>query len=551
MESFTLHKMKKKLLLPAAALLLSFVMVTACSHNEQDADEEVRPSIAGSPIASQEGTAAVYPLKTDKTITYWLQSPTTLRASINEVPFYQEWQKQTGVKVKFLEVQTAQAKESFNILLSSGDLPDIIEYNWLKDVPGGPEKALKDGYILPLNDLIDKYAPNLKKYLQNNPDVDKLIKTDEGVYYAFPYIKELGVPTTQWSGPILRKDWLEELGLKIPQTIDEWHSVLTAFKEKKGVSAPLTLANQPKPLQGFLDGAFIGAFGIIRDFYIDDSGKVQYGPLQPGYKDFLAEMNRWYREGLLDKDFTQTDTKARDTNITSGKSGATYTSGGALSNWEFALASKNPAAKFVFVPYPVLKQGDKRRFGQDTWVYNGNASAAIPAKSKNSQLAAQLLDYAYGDDGYLLFNFGIRDQSYILENGKPLFTDLIKKNPEGLSVGEARQLYSHAVKTGPYIQSKSGFQQLSGEDADHDYTKWETDNLKHILPPVTIPQKESGEFARIITDVDTLVDETSLKIILGTEPVESFDSFVKKLESLNIKRAIEIQQLAYDRFKKR
>lgn len=118
-------------------------------------------------------------------------------------------------------------------MLASGELPDMLEYNFF-NFPGGPEKAIKDGYILELNDLIDKYAPNYKKYLQEHPEVEKMVKTDKGSYYSFPFIRgDESLLTFQ--GPVIRKDWLDELGLPVPETIDEWTTALKAFKEKKGL----------------------------------------------------------------------------------------------------------------------------------------------------------------------------------------------------------------------------------------------------------------------------------------------------------------------------
>lgn len=535
-----------------AALLAAVVLLAACG--EKDAEPSGEPSGSSEPAASSspdEPTAAVrYPIATGASLTYWLQSPTTLKSQITDVPFYQEWQKHTGVTVKFSEVSSAQASEAFSVLLSSGDLPDVIEYNWLK-IPGGPEKALEEGYILKLNDLIDQHAPNLKKYLQENPEVDKLVKTDNGDYYAFPFLQPEGGRTTQWTGPVLRKDWLEELKLEVPTTIDEWHHVLTAFKEQKGAASPLTLVGQPNSLQGFLDGAFVGAFGVIRDFYIDDNGKVQYGPLQPGYRQFLQTMSQWYKEGLLDRNFAQNDRKTLDANIVSGLSGATVFSGANVDKWELALTEQDPNAGFVYAPYPVLEKGDTPEFGQEAWAYAGNGSAAISAKSKNAVLAAQVLDYAYSEEGYRLFNYGIENESYTLVDGKPVLTDLIKNNPDKLSYVEALSLYAHSVNTGPYVQSRDLFQQVSVENENHDYDQWITDNLKHVLPPVTIAAEESKEFSRIITDVNTLVDELTIKIILGTEPLDAYTKLTERLNELNIERAIEIQQAAYERFQKR
>jgi putative aldouronate transport system substrate-binding protein len=534
----TLLKRSAQLLLTSCLLL-----ATACSQTDKTSESDVSKS-------SKDAGVTAYPINTDKELTYWLQSPTTLKPSINDVPFYQEWKRRIGVPIRFSEVSGAQAKEAFSILLSSGNLPDIIEYNWLKDAPGGPEKALSEGYILRLNDLIDKHAPNLKKYLKEHPELDKLVKTDKGDYYAFPFLKEGGM-TTQWGGPVLRKDWLTELNLKVPVTIDQWHDVLTAFKKQKGATAPLTIISQPNPLQGFLDGAFIGAFGVIRDFYIDDNDKVQYGPLQPGYKQFLATMSQWHKEGLLDQSFTQTDRKTLDANMTSGASGASVFTGATIDKWELTLNANDPKAKFVFAPYPVLKEGDKQMFGQEAWRYGASASAAVSAKSKNPELAVRVLDYAYGDEGYLLFNYGTAGKTYTVEDGKPKLTEFIKNNPDKLSYVEALSIYTHTVNNGPFVSSKELIGAVVITNEDHDYGKWKTDNLKHVLPPVTISAEESGEYARIMSEVNTLVDETTLKIILGTEPVGAYDGFLKKLESLDIKRAIKIQQSAYERFQKR
>ena len=66
-----------------------------------------------------------------------------------------------------------------------------------------------------------------------------MIKTDDGHYYVFPFVRG-DEALCHTIGPMLREDWLEELGLEVPTTIDEWHTVLTAFKEKKGASAPFT-----------------------------------------------------------------------------------------------------------------------------------------------------------------------------------------------------------------------------------------------------------------------------------------------------------------------
>lgn len=267
--------MKKRFASVTAAALLLSSFVVGCSPAKPDSttSDKSAPTSSASNQASQ---ATTYPIATDQKLSYWaiIQGNIVgVKSSLDEVPFFQDWQKKTGVPLKYTTAPNNGSDQQFNVMLASGDLPDMIEYNWTNGYPGGPEKAIKDGYILKLNDLIDKHAPNLKKYLKEHPDVDKMVKTDNGSYYIFPFIR--GDSYLQvFHGPIVRKDWLDELGFPVPTTIDEWYTTLKAFKEKKGASAPISFVGQPNPLNDTVTGDFVGAFGVTKGFYLDN-GKVE------------------------------------------------------------------------------------------------------------------------------------------------------------------------------------------------------------------------------------------------------------------------------------
>jgi len=225
-------------------------------------------------------------------LTYWMELHSNIAqitTNLGDTQFAQELQKRTGVEVEFQHPPAGQAPEAFNLLIAGGDLPDIIEYDWFTKFPGGPSKAIADGYIIKLNDILDQ-APNLKAYLESRPDIDKQVKTDEGEYYVFPFIRgEDSLLVT--AGLIIREDWLKDLGLEPPTTIDEWYKTLVAFKEQKGAESGLVLNLSA------LSRSFSGAYGFCgtSNFYVDD-GQVKYAFIQPGLKDFLAEMSKWYAE---------------------------------------------------------------------------------------------------------------------------------------------------------------------------------------------------------------------------------------------------------------
>ncbi|MEF3304865.1 extracellular solute-binding protein [Paenibacillus sp. GYB003] len=548
-------RQKRFKLVPAlAATAMMGAVVAACSGSGSSPNGGSSPSDSAKPGASSGASSTTYPIKTDQMLTYWAELPgnlTGVKAAHGEVPFFQEWQKKTGVPLKFTTAPVNQAKEALNVMLASGNLPDMIEYNFVS-FPGGPEKAIKDGYILKLNDLIDKHAPNLKKYLKEHPEVDKMIKTDNGSYYVFPFIRG-DASLMVFQGPIVRKDWLDELGLPLPTTIDEWTAMLKAFKEKKGAAAPFSVNSKPRVLNDFNAGAFAGAFGVTRGFYLEN-GQIKFGPAEKGFKDFLALFRSWYADGLLDKNIANVDTKALDANIASGATGATVgNAGGGIGKWQPLVTAKDPKAKLVAAPYPVLKKGDTPKFGQRDQPFTQGGMVAITAKSKNPELAAKLLDYGYSEEGHMFFNFGTEGVSYKMENGYPKYTDLIMNNPDKLAPAQAMSMYFRSNYNGPFVQDKRYIEQyLALPEQREAVGIWQkTDMEKHQLPPITPTQEESSEYAKIMTDIDTLVDEMTLKLILGTEPLDSFEKYVDKMKSLKLDRAIEIQKAALERYNKR
>ena len=115
-------------------------------------------------------------------------------------------------------------------MLSNEELPDIIWYSFAADA----ESLLEDGIIRDLTDLLPKYAPNYWKFLQENPLYYKSMMTDSGKFFGFGFFRE-DLWQTAYAGPMVRKDWLDECGLPIPETIEDWEITLKAFKDRKSV----------------------------------------------------------------------------------------------------------------------------------------------------------------------------------------------------------------------------------------------------------------------------------------------------------------------------
>lgn len=457
----------------------------------------------------------------------------------NKGPIDEEYEKRTGIAIRHLG-GVPMGDNKFKYLLASGNLPDIFMNNWLQ-FPGGPEKAIEQGHILPLNDVIERYAPNFKRVLEENPEIDKMVKTDSGIYYAFPFIRsEQG---KVYGGPIIRKDWLDELGLPVPSTIDEWYTTLKAFKEKKGTTAPLTLRTL---FMGERTAGFAGAFGVMGNFYVED-GKVRYGYLEPGYRDYLATMSKWYREGLLDQDFAVLDLESVDKKMTSGASGATIGWFSYIEKYNLAAQSGDTAARYVAAPYPTLAEGEIPKFGQLDNAYAGTSSAAIKATTKNLEAAVRWLDYAYSEEGSLLNTFGIEGVTYTMKNGQPAYTDLVMANPDGLSGDLVMLQYAHQTNF-PMIQRDSQLE-WKFEETNRAVEVWrKTKHEDYLLPPITPTTEEAGELSALMDGIGEYVKDAELRIILGVDAIDAYDDMVNQLKRLGIDRILEIKQAAYERY---
>ena len=157
----------------------------------------------------------------------------------------------------------------------------MISWSWY-NFGNGIEHTIENGFVTRLNDLIDAYSPSLKSYLQQNPEIDSMVKTKAGDYYVYPFLRE-DERLTVYSGPMVRRDWLNRMGLAVPETIDDWTSALRSFKET-GVEIPFNGEINA------LVRAFGPAYGIKMGFFME-GGQVKYGYTQPEYKEFLAKMN--------------------------------------------------------------------------------------------------------------------------------------------------------------------------------------------------------------------------------------------------------------------
>ncbi len=511
--------------------------------------------------ANVEGTTAgetgtsdfAYPMTGDRSLTYWADLNTSAAANytnLGDTPFGKGLMENTGVNITFLHPPTGQREEQFSLMLADGDLTDLMEYHWMT-FPGGPEKAIADGTIISLNEVIDKYCPNLKKYLAEHPEVDRQAKTDDGNYYMFPFVRgdeELRVTNGLW----IRQDWLDELNLPLPTTIDEWHTALTAFKEQKGANAPFTYEYNNDALnQNF---PFQFSFNTTKMFYVGDDGKVHFGAAEENFKEYLTVMNQWYSEGLLDPDLATQQVDQVSAKMTNGTSGAsTGWAGSRAGVWTKAALATDPNYNLQPAPVPTSENVPVVTMGQIENVIPNDGGVAITTSCKDIETAARMLDWAYSEEGHMYYNFGTEGVSYTMQDGNPVYTDEIMNNPNGWPVAQAMSAYIRGNYNGPFVQDLRYLKQYYTYDGQKksNATWFVEDSGKHNLPPITATAEESDEFSTIMNEINTYRDEMMLKFILGTENLDNFDTYVQNMKTMGLDRALEIENAALTRYNNR
>lgn len=373
--------MKKNTITKSMLVLASALLLTACSSKSSTASPDY------------ELKNITFPLKKEVTLKFMTNTSTMAPKNPNEKLILKRLEKETGVHIDWTNYQSDFA-EKRNLDISSGDLPDAIHNDGASDVE--LMSWAKQGVIVPVEDLIDKYMPNLKKILDENPEYRSLITAPDGHIYSFPWIEELGegkesihsVNDMAW----INKEWLDKLGLEMPQTMDDLVKVLEAFKTQdpngngKADEIPISFINDG----GNEDFKLLfGAYGEGDNddhIVVENDGTVNFTADDDSYKEGVKFMRSLYEKGLID-----TEAFEQDFNNYVSKGGDQLY--GVYFTWDKANIT---GANDTYDVLPVLAGPDGRKhvtrtnnigFSRDRMV--------ITSANKNLELTAKWIDAQY------------------------------------------------------------------------------------------------------------------------------------------------------------
>lgn len=491
-----------------------------------------------------------------ESFTLWLSVPgnvgTLFKNGMADHPVFQKAEEFTGVHIEFLEQSAETNAEKFNLMLVSGDYPDLVNG---MDFTGGNDLAVESDFAINIADDIAEYAPNYQALINSDPSIIKNITTDEGNVVAFYTFNSEKQGTTE--GAWIRGDWLEDLGLENPKTYEQWENVLTAFKTEKGAEEPLMMPSDMVPSGNFLasgfgiTAAFQSMMGAAYPYYVED-GEVKYGPLEEGYREYVELIRDWTDKGLISKTFIQDNANPMgdvySTNVATGRTGIFFNGVGMIGMFQSNLTDADPNGQLIAC-YDARKNEDDVLHNANEDSILGKMGITITTACENPELAMEWCDFWYTQDGVLLANYGIEGESFEFdENGIPYITELVTNNPDGLSLMDTQFMYStdSVNRINDITKSRSTYTEAG--KAARDVWDYNRDDANTYPAAAALTADEADEHSSTYSDINTYLQEQIAQFITGAKDMDEWDAFVETLIDMGIEDCISLKQDAYDRY---
>ncbi|MEK5319981.1 ABC transporter substrate-binding protein [Paenibacillus sp. FSL L8-0644] len=482
-------------------------------------------------------------------VTLKMVSPkAALAPDYSKMEIFKRLEKQTNVKIDWENIPDTDFAEKKNLLLASGDLPDAFYGAGFTDyvlINYG-----KDGTIIPLENLIDQYAPNLKALLDRRPDIKLAITAPDGHIYGLPSWEENKLDTNPFFH-VINKNWLDKLGLKLPQTLDEYTQALIAFKTKdpngNGKADEIPLSFMHMQWCSDIAGIF-GAFGLPDNLEhrIVREGKVIFTATQPQYKEALKYIHdNWYKQGLIDPEsFTQDAAQYLAKGKTPDETLGSYV-------WWEVEEVVGPERSKDYALLPPLKgpNGDQM-IGRNNGGGPGRGSFVITKENRYPAMTMRWIDQQYDPYMAAQIHWGPLDVVFKKdEKGKLVNLPL----PKGVSAGEFRQKVAPGTGN-PGVITFDDFgkvvdmeprAQKRAEYLEKYYIPY---MKKENYPSIFFEPDELDKINRIEPELIKYVNTQRGKFIVDGEVDEKWDSYVKTLEKMGLNELMEIYQKGLDRY---
>lgn len=471
--------------------------------------------------------------------------------TLDEYPAFQIAEEKTGVKMTY-NLSTPEATETkLNLLIASGDLPTFFTGLDMYYVTGRAA-AIEDEVVVDLSEYLEECAPDYMNLLDENPGMLKSMTTDEG-QVAFIAPKA----ATNYSGMCIRQDWLDIVGLDIPQTYDELAEVLEAFKSEFGCTDAILMNSKFCGDNNTLSAGYglnllRGNIGSLSFEVVD--GKVELFCQGEGFQEYMSMLADWRAKGYFSS-YMEVGPFNAEQFLASDNAGVWTGNNTTLAD-DWPAANYSGSYDFKAVPMADVTKtpGEAVELGGLSVTIDGEHSWSVTNNCTDIENAVKWLNWWYTEEGSLAGNFGREGETYTMVDGTPIYTDLILNNPDGYSVWMAKNVYlgtsspasEHPARLDPRNTLENEVQQ-SVKDV------WYPENRGTAYTYYgDMTAEESAVYAAKAGDIGTYLEEYMAKVIEGTEDINAtYDEMLQNCFDLGLQEVLDIKQAAYDRYMSR
>ncbi|OAS15777.1 ABC transporter substrate-binding protein [Paenibacillus oryzisoli] len=545
--------MKRGFQVLAAITATSLVLLSACSDGGSKETAKQTDAI----VDDQVTPAGQFPITKEKTTLKVMVKGSSIVENFATNEFTKWLEEKTNIHIDWEVAPEKTFAEKLNVSLASGDYPDVLLN--MNVTPVQQSIYGKDGVFIPLNPYIDKYGIEMKRMFEQVTYVKDLITMPDGKIYSVPQVNDCyhcSLGQKMW----IYKPWLDKLGLKMPETTEEFYQVLKAFKEKdpngngKADEIPLVGAtNGPSStLDLFLPSAFIEKDFNLR--FVKD-GKVQLAFNQPEWKEALKYMNKLFAEGLISP---QTFTQDRNQLKQMGMNPEISILGAIASQNQTVFVEVDNARFKDYVSVPPLKGPT----GIRSTAYNPYAVSAgqyvVTNKAANPAAAFRMADLLLSEEATLRSTQGRPDQEWV----RPAQGELGVNGKQAVwkpiaTFGKLQNI--HWAQAGPSLRTNELRLSVAADPKNslelvlyNETKKYEPfgTNPSKIVPPLFFTNEQAEELSTLEKTLTDYRTEFFAKTVTGSLDVEKeWNNYLSTLDKMNIKRYLEIYQHAYDQFK--
>lgn len=548
--------------------LLAVTLILAGCSKDNNSKSSTSESPSGSPESPSTSATSGAPV----TIKVFATNDSVDGQGLETNTFTKAMESKFNIKFQWTPIPSNGAAEKRKIALASGDYPDVFLLISSNDFFAQDELLSlgQQGVAVPLNDLIDQYAPNIKATLEGNADYKAMNTAPDGKIYGLNGLSacyHCSFPNKMW----VNSTWLKKLNIPVPKTTEEFKAMLKAFKTQdpngngKKDEVPLSGATEIYGVHiiPYLMNAFI--YNDDRTYLmINDEGKVDFSPSKPEWKAGLQYIKSLYDEGLIDQGaFTQNTEAFRK--IGENADAELLGAGAGMHPAIFLDIGPNNRYSKDYDSIPPIAGPSGTAYA--TYGYTGNpgASFVITNKaSKEAQIAMiKVLDYIYTFDGQMAAQTGVEGEDWRKpEPGEKALDDSMEPKwtiinrpadakPLNNAWGALGQYNLSPEFRGSQVQATDIYSADAYERRLFEATKNNYDGRqpKEIFPfwSVWIDPSVAEQSAMLKTNINSYVDQNALQFITGNKSLDKdWDSYLKGLEALNLKSYMEIMQKAYD-----